>query len=279
MNALARNNWILGLIAVGLSVALLLTQTDTQDETAQPLSDLNIDTISQIEMALGRPGETTLKLSKTDQGWQLVQPVQMPADPMAVAEILRLATSTSSRSMDPATLDLAKVKLDPPLWRINLGDAVFEVGDTEAISGQRYVRHGDKVFLVADLNPARLDNNYADLVVRDLLLGDDVITSLRLPDAQRGSRDLPAADDHNAALIARWQNAQAQWLVRPSQLDFQDVHDRATVFLQDASGQDYSVDFLIRSRSPRLELIRPDLNLMYMLPGSAAQELLALPDA
>lgn len=274
MSTLTRHNLILALLAVVLSMALLLTTPEPAEDSV-PISTLDPQSVSHIELALGRPGEAHLELNKTAAGWHLTHPVHLPADPMAVAEILRLASSHSSRSMPLDSLQLAPLQLDPPLWRIRFDDESFAVGGTEALSGQRYVLYGDKVYLVADLNPARLDNNYADLVVRDLLPDADSILSLRLPDAQKGSRDLPAADSNNSALTQRWSQTQAQWLVRPSTLDYDDVHARATVFLQDEKGLRYSVDFLIRSRSPRLELIRPDLDLMYMLPGSAAQELLS----
>ncbi len=279
MSSLSRQNGLLALLAALLSLVLLVTRPSPPQDSDQPISLLQPDAIQRIELALGRAGGSRLQLQRDEQGWMLTAPVRMPADPIAVGEILRLASSRSDRQMPAQEADLGKLRLAPALWHISLNDTRFEVGGTEAISGRRYVRQGDTIYLVADLNAARLDNNYADLVARDLLPQDGEITALRLPDPINGSREISAQQDAHAPLLQRWLQAQAQWLVRPTRLDYQDVHERATVFVRDAGGSTRSIDFLIRSRSPQLELIRPDLDLMYMLPGSASDELLQPPDA
>lgn len=259
-----RINLVLGLIAALLTLILIAGAPQPEINPNQLLTDLDPQQVESIHLALGNGQAPTLQLTRKAEGWALTAPVQMPADDMAIGEILRLLTLTSARRIDPEQVDLAAIRMDPPLWRVSLDEQTFEIGGREALSGDRYVQHRGQIHLLADLNPARLDNNYADLVSRRLLFTDAQIQSIRLPD-----QDVTMLQDDSAELFARWRNAEAQWLVRPSKLDFEDVRQRVTVTLENAS-----VDFLIRSREPRLELIRPDLDLMYMLPASASQELL-----
>lgn len=259
-----RINLVLGLIAALLSLILIVDAPQPASSPNQPLTDLDPQQIQSITLALGDGQPPTLELSRDADGWVLTAPVSMRADDMAIGEILRLLTLTSARRIDPDLVDLNAIRMDPPLWRVSLDDQTFEIGGREALSGDRYVQHQGQIHLLPDLNPARLDNNYADLVSRRLLPADPQIQSIRLPE-----QDVTLLQNDSAELFAHWRNAEAQWLVRPSKLDFDDVRERVTITLENAS-----IDFLIRSREPRLELIRPDLDLMYMLPASASQELL-----
>ena len=259
-----RINLILALIAALLSLILIVDAPKPEVSPAQPVSELDPQQVQSIRLALGNGQPPTLELARDAQGWMLTAPVRMRADDMAIGEILRLLTLTSTRRIEPEQVDLAAVRLDPPLWRVSLDEQTFAIGRREALTGDRYVQFQDQIHLLSDLNPARFDNNYADLVSRRLLPAEQHIQSIRLPE-----QDMTLLQDGSAELFARWRNAEAQWLVRPSKLDFDDVRERVTITLENAS-----VDFLIRSREPRLELIRPDLDLMYMLPASASQELL-----
>lgn len=267
---MSRNNQILAAIAVFLSLLLLVPHQDAPLEHDARLSPLSASEIEHIQLQLGGRSSAPLLLSRRQGGWQLDSPVSLPADEAAVGEILRLLSSTSQRALAADSLQLDKLMLAPPLWRVTLNQQQFEIGGTDAINGLRYVRVADTVHLVADLNPARFDNNYADLVVRDLLPDKAEISQIQLPDAQQGQRSIQLADDGAAALFERWRHARAQWLLRPNALDYQDVHSRVTLQLADGR----SIDFLIRSLSPQVELIQPQLQLMYILPGSAREELL-----
>ncbi|ORE85235.1 hypothetical protein ATO7_15667 [Oceanococcus atlanticus] len=264
MNAVTRTNLTLGIIAALLSLILILHKPALQAPTTQRLSTAAPQQASSIQLSLGNGQPPTLILQRDEQAWTLNAPVRMRADDMAVNEILRLLSVSSQRTLDPSDTDLAAIRLDPPLWQVDIDEHRFAIGGTEALSGQRYVLYQGQIHLVGDLNAARFDNNYADLVDRSLLGEHGQIQSIRLP---QGEVTLVQAG--SAELFARWANAEAQWLVRPSKMDFDDVRERVTVRLDSAS-----IDFLIRSREPRLELIRPDLDLMYMLPASASRELL-----
>lgn len=264
MTTVRRTNLILAAIAALLSILLLLSQPEPTVPAAQPISSADPQQVQSIRLELGNGQPPALQLQRDDHGWALTKPVAMRADEAAVNEILRLLSVSSHRQIDPDDADLKSIRLDPPLWRVSIDGQSFEIGGTEALSGQRYVQYQGRIHLVADLNPARFDNNYADLVSRRLIPAEVTIRSIRLPQGE-----LNLVQDGSAALFARWANSEAQWLVRPSKMDFDDVRERVTVMLDNGS-----IDFLIRSRQPRLELIRPDLDLMYMLPGSASQELL-----
>lgn len=264
MNTVTRTNLVLAAIAALLSILLLTSQPSTPESATQPLTASDPQQAQSVHIALGNGQPPELHLQRDAQGWALTAPVAMRADDLAIGEILRLLRLPSQRRIDVDAADLAALQLAPPLWRVQIDEHRFAIGGTEALSGQRYVLYQGQIHLVGDLNAARFDNNYADLVDRSLLGKHAQIQSIRLPQGE-----VTPVQAGSAEFFARWANAEAQWLVRPSKMDFDDVRERVTVRLDSAS-----IDFLIRSREPRLELIRPDLDLMYMLPTSASRELL-----
>lgn len=265
-----RSNAILSVIVLSLAVLMWLTRPQMANPAVSTLSSIKPESVEQIKLELGGRDAPSIILSRQDAGWMLLQPIEMPADPAAVAEILRLLNSRSQQQLSIAEVDLKKLKLNPPLWRVSLDEQSFSIGGTDAINGYRYVGTNGQIHLVADLNANRFDNNYADLVSRKLLPQGAQVTLISIPDSSLGQRQITWLNPSAEMLFQHWQQAQAQWMLRPSDLDFQQVHSRINLQLDNG----HSLDFLIHSLSPRLELIRPELDLMYVFPESASSELI-----
>ncbi len=273
---MTRIQLILALVATALGLYLLQEVEPTTPASPEPLTALDPQQVQRIELYMGADSDAAIVLRRQDQAWLLETPVQIEADALSVGEILRLASAPSRLQRPAEAFELAKLKLAPPLWRVRLDQTELQVGGIESISRQRYVRHQDTVHLVPDFNPAPLDGNYADLVSRQLLPQDAEILEIRLPshgaEAEAGSGAEPMTPEQAWQLAQRWRQAAADWVTRPMNLHFDAVRHRVTVV---TAAQ--TLDFLISATGPRLELIRPDLDLLYSLPGSASTELLSTP--
>lgn len=253
----------LSLCAILLGLALW-HQPPAPPATETLLTGLRIDGIQQIRLFNGLKRKAAIQLQRENDGWWLQHPLQIRADAMSVHEILRLAETPSHVQRPASGLDLPALKLKPPLWRVQFNQHTLEIGGRESISGRRYIRVNDTVHLVADFNPALIDSNYADLADRSLLPAN--IDVLQIQTSQDGPARAGAPHD---ALLSRWQTARADWIIRPMSMHFDQVDDR--VRIKTRSGR---IEFLVAGREPRLQLIRPDWDLLYVLPASAAAELL-----
>ncbi len=270
----------LNLILAGFAALLLAVWLVKPAPPPPPplISALQADAIRSLQLFSGAQGQAGVQLQRNDGHWHLIHPIQAPADDFMVGQILRIVQAPSSRQYASEELDRVKLKLEPPLWRVIFDQDEFLVGASAPLNRQRYVQHGDTIHLIPDFNPARLDGNYADLVSRRLLEDNEVVLRLRLEDelyhrTEQGWEDSQGrARPGIEALFARWQQAEAQWVVRPTQSDFAAVTRRAILHTDRRS-----IDYLISQVEPELRLIRPDWDVLYNLPGSASAELLTAP--
>ncbi len=260
-----RTNLILAVVALLLAGLLWLDDDSQAPDELVTLTERNPAEVERIALYLGDGETPVVQLQKQATGWHITSPVTVAADPFAVGEILRLLRVESLERRNPAELDLTALKLAPPLWRVRYDETELAIGAVESIRQRRYLRQADQVHLVDDFNPAPFDGNYADLVSRRLLPQGSEILRMRWPD-----QDPLAAENIDPALLQRWLDAEADWTARPLPIDFEAVHSRVTI--STAQG---SADFLIAGVEPRLKLIRPDIDVLYNLPASAASELLA----
>ncbi len=259
-----RTNAILAAVALLLAALLWLDRNGETPAELITLTERDPGEIRQIALHLGDGEAPAVLLQKQDSGWHITHPVQVAADPFAVGEILRLLRVESHEQRDPEGLDLAALKLAPPLWRVAYDDSELAIGAVESIRRQRYVLQDGRVHLVDDFNPAPFDGNYADLVSRRLLPAGSDILRIRWPDQAPA-----AADALDPLRLQHWLDAEADWTARPLPVDFEAVHSRVTITTTQGTA-----DFLIAGVEPRLKLIRPDIDVLYNLPASAVAELL-----
>lgn len=264
-----RLNLILAALASLLLALLLLSGEPPQAPAAQPISSLDTGAVQRIALFAADSAAPRIVIERADGAWHLREPVATRADAFRIAEILALPGFASQRRLPVAGSDLAALDLDPPLWRVEFDGERFDIGASEPVTGQRHVRHGEWLHLVEDFNPTPFDLNHADLADRRLLPPGTRIVAMRLPDGRQAGAGA-ALSGADAGLARRWTQAEAFWVGRPSEADFASVRSRITLQLEDGA----SLDFLLSATTPQLALIRPDLDLLYRLPGSARDELL-----
>jgi len=274
-------NLVLLLAAFGLAlVAWFRPGVKPVEETRPITTGLAPEQVDHLTVE--RLTRDPLRFSKRDGRWFLLADNrELPAADFQVRALLRLLQTTATRHYPAGSLDLASLGLKPPQAHVTMDDVNFGFGATDALKSQRYVQVGDTVYLIDDQYQHLLNADWPNFVSRQILDGRGAITRLELPDMT-----LAYADDGHwrldpeqesvgvdalQTLIDNWQNATALMTRR-----YADGTGSETVTVH-TRGSDEPLVLRIVSRSPDLVLARPDWGVQYLLPGSEADSLLALP--
>ena len=131
-----------------------------------------------------------LTLEHADGTRSSLEPVEADVDALEVAALLNLANLPVRRQLDGG-FDPAELGLAPPAFVITLNEVVLRFGDTNPITAQRVVQTDTLAALVDNPPSAALDDDYTDLVSKQLIPEGDAIVAIDLPDGRR----VEAADD------------------------------------------------------------------------------------
>lgn len=137
------NLLLLLLLGAGLWLAL---GGDPKTAAATPLGTAAKDV---RELRVVGP-ERALHLRRDERGdWRLLGPRALDASDRQVQTVLRFLDAPG-QVYARGELDPAAVGLDAPRLRLVVDGRLLEFGDTEAISGRRYVADSERVYLVLD---------------------------------------------------------------------------------------------------------------------------------
>ncbi|MEZ5462662.1 hypothetical protein [Dokdonella sp.] len=148
MQRATRTNLILVGIA-GLLGLAVFWQVGT--ETARfepPLSTLDPARVERV--AVNCHACTVRRFERRDGQWQMLEPYALPADDAMVERLIDIAASPVRLRRPLHELEPKKIGLDPPLMQLVLDDESFDIGVTDALRGDRYVRSGDVVAMLPD---------------------------------------------------------------------------------------------------------------------------------
>lgn len=276
-----RLNLLLLALVTGLTLTVLLTREE--EELPVPvLADLNTDQVNSIRISY--PDQPAIELRQQDQQWQLTAPVSAVAEAIEVSALTDLAALTSTRQLAAAELDLAQLGLAPPKFEIRLNDQLLQFGGIEPLEYQRYVMVGDTVHLVSDPPSAALDEDFTDLISKQLVPPGRKLTAVKLPDLLLSQDDPgwalspPQSDvsaDQLQQLADAWSSARALWQQAPE--DDVDYSDQPQIELSLDDGS--QIQLRLYAREPQLILARPAAQVHYHLSKALADELLQLPPA
>ena len=139
------------------------TPANTGEEKEKPFASLQSDAIEEVQIRAAS-GETS-RATKTEGGWQLVEPVKAEADPSELSAVTsNLSSLEMQRVVEEAPADLARYGLDPPrvdvAFRVK-GDKNFRhllLGEKTPTGSDLYAKlqDGKRVFVVSSY----LDNTF-----------------------------------------------------------------------------------------------------------------------
>ena len=141
----ALNLLLLGAVAV--LAALVFLQPGIETPPPVPtLTDRAPDSVARLRIE--RSGQTAVLLEKREGRWLMVEPLSLPANGFRIQTLLEVLGAATERSYRVQDLELARFGLEPPQASLVLDDLRLDFGDTESLSGRRYLRVGDRVHLV-----------------------------------------------------------------------------------------------------------------------------------
>ncbi len=279
-----RARLLLNLVLLLTIIVLVVLVSRTADETETPapstLTDLAPDKVQHIR--LQRRDQEPVTLYREQGTWYMQQPYQLAANEYRVQALLRLLQAEYETAHRLDELEPARYGLEHPRASLTYNDStVIEFGDTEPLSKQRYVRFGNRLYLLPDthyyhtISPATGYLSHAPLP-------KGKIVALALPDLrldlEAGQwQARPPQPTHSAdaltELIANWRNAQALRLEpsTPDSLPKADIE----VQLQD---REEPVRFTLQIKDGQPALLRHDAAMRYIINDEIRQQLLQLPE-
>jgi hypothetical protein len=264
---------LLGLI--GLLAAVVLLEPGIEPPAPKTrLSEQDPDGIARIRIE--RPDAPTIVLEKSAGGWQITEPLRLPASEFRVIGLTEMLRSESQGTV-PVT-DPARFGLAPPRATLSLEDTRIEFGDTEPISGRRYVRLGQTVHLVADTVLHQLTDSATSFVHPGPLGPGAEPVGFRLS----GGKELRLTegkwvltpDDQTLGADALNGLAQAWRDAQSASVRSYTAPERAEALEVSVRGREEPLRFQVAKGEYEVVLGRPEAGVEYHIPSAAAERLL-----
>lgn len=275
----ARNLLNLGLLVALLVLGAFIGFSQQEPPPVEPerLTTLAEADITRIEIRPARHADAVLERRGSE--WWLVEPFTARADTVRVDAAIGLVRARSLARYAASAVDAQQAGLASPDLVLRVNDVTLELGGTEALHGRRFVRLGDRVYLIVDRYSYLLQGGLASLVSPQLLPTGARLQEIELPGLhllQHGGHwqlaDGEAASaDALQALVDEWRYARA---LRVSRSDGDEGGETITLRLAaDAS----PIRFILQQDEDETRFIRPDPGLIYHFTPAVAKRLLALP--
>ena len=280
-----KRSYLTNLLLLTLMMVLLWQLDHVQTpQTVTTIGDSLTASMVQ-KITVNRAEQKTIEIIRDNNGWQLQQPFVASASESRINMLLSLLDSIPGEQFAADDLDLAEFGLAEPSLTLTFNDKTFAFGDTESLSGQRYLRSGDSVYLFDDsISPLlqasatgfienRLFANRGDLnaltvTYRDAQTLQNRAFSLQLQDGQWQSTESGFSTDQLTAIANAWQQAYAMQ-VSPNTAPPAD--DFLPLQFNFDNGQ--SIAAHARLSEQGLSVLVPEWQLQYQFPASTADSL------
>ncbi len=264
-------NLILLAVVTLLALAVWLTPDETAPTDSLKLTLMQPQQIDSIEI-INRSGK--VELQRTQNGWQMSAPYTITANAVRIEQLLQIATAESLQRFPSPTEQLAEFGLAEPQAIIKLGQQSIQMGNTNPVSHQRYLRSGDTIHLIKDRFPHHLMAAATEFIALELVPPNSQLEAIHTPDwsiskGEKGKLQLEPAqtklsmDDLNRK-ITQWQQAQASSITALQQAE---PIGEIKLILKDRSAP---LSFKLVKSAAQTLLWRPELGLAYHLPTATA---------
>ncbi len=284
-----RQRWLQNLILLGVVLvlgALVFYTTEKDKSTELPkLTEIETDKVQNIRIE--RAGKGPISLIKDAGGvWQMTAPFNLPANSFQVDRLLQILSEREYKPVEADNLNLAELKLEPPLASLKFDQVIVAFGDSSPLGyGQRYVQVNNKVYLLSDTLYYTVIGDVLKFVSLSPLGDNPKITALKIPDyhlvlkedkwtltSTVSSDDIDTSADALSSLIDNWQKASAY---KVELYDTKSIAEgEIDITLQ---GQEQPLHFIIVSKAPDLVLARQAKSVQYQLSVTQIDKLLHLP--
>lgn len=274
------------LLVVAILLIWLMTESRLDSPVTVITNKLVADNVTDIRIE--RQGQTTIHLQKKTL-WQLTSPALARASQTRINLLLSLLDQPVRQHI--ALTDktqLAEFGLQEAEHTLILNESRFAFGNTEPLSGYRYILHDGQIYLLQDDISPLLGASASSFVDNRLLDPASHIQKLSLPALADGTGELTIyqqnnrwhsapenhAQDKLLALLQNWQQAYAmQVLILPEAIeDKQPNLPQVVIQLSDGSSRHFMVDY----DETGLTLTDPVARLTYQFPAAMQQPLFSV---
>ncbi|MCW8853472.1 MAG: DUF4340 domain-containing protein [Gammaproteobacteria bacterium] len=273
MNTRSLVNIVLLIIVIALA-SFILWQNNDNSYLKLKLTDLDKSEIKTITI----PREKgNIVIQRSSSGWFMQSPYTAPAHNFRINQLLNLTQLIAENSYDIDDMDLAQFNLAPSDTTIIFNNTTLEFGNANPISLMRYVKSGNKLFLVKDNLYPLLRSQPSSFISLSLLPEDSSMKSIALPDftlikntdnSWTSTPEQKAGGDAIPSFIQQWQHAKA--------FGVHAYMERKKLGLIRIQLDDQLIIYEITDTDPWLILARKDLGLEYHLDKSQVAGLLKL---
>ncbi len=270
------------LIAVVAVLAAVVYFEPGREKPPVPARLTTLTAAQVTRIAITRPDQPDIKLVKKGAQWLMETPYATTADEVRIGFLLDFLEAKSGSSFPVVKADLPKYALDKPRAVLTLNNEVFEFGDSNPMTMQRYVRHGDAIYMLFDTAYQYLIAEPGTYVNPQLIDAGAKIESISVPslsveqhDGKLTATPPAASSDQLARFVEEWRQARAL-AVRNLDKTQQDDMAKATDKLEVTWTPDGKRSWVILTRDPDWVLARTDLPLAYMLSADTAKKLMSL---
>lgn len=243
-----------------------------------------------------RPGSPPIGLSEQSGQWQMQQPRPARASNHRVELILQLLESpVYSEFYVFDSSELKTFGLAQPRLSLQLDDTLLLFGDTESLSGRRYVMHSGVIYLIDDDISPLLQAGAGNFVDPRLLPEGSQLQRVTLPMHKQNQLDPahtinlihtqgswrsdiktpPFASDELVELIQNWSNAYAMQVLIMTDTKVPEAALPVRIWLRH---DDHPLILWVEVLANGLLINHPQAGLRYLFPASMLQQLF-LPSA
>lgn len=280
MSTAAKINLLLA--AVMLLLVAVVYFEPGREKPAAPTKLTTLTAAQVTHIVITRPDQPDIKFFKQGTQWRMEAPYATAADDLRIGFLLDFLEAKSGASFPAVAADLPKYALDKPRAVLTLNDQVFEFGDSNPMTMQRYVRHGDTIHMLFDTAYQYLIAEAGTFVNPQLIDAGAKIESIHVPglsveqhDGKLSSTPVAASSDQLARYVEEWRQARAI-NVRSLDKTQQETMAKATDKIEVSWAPAGHRLWIILAREVDWILARTDLPLAYTLPGETAKKLLSL---
>lgn len=278
-----KRSYITNLLLLTL-IMVLLWQLDRLNTPATITTMGKNLTASMVQtITIERAQQNPIEITRNQYGWQLERPFVANASNSRINMMLSLLDTVPSRQFAiDDSMDLSAYGLAEPALTLQFNTTSFAFGDTEQLSGQRYIRNNDDIYLVNDTLSPLLQASASGFIENRLFANSDNLKFLSLPyraeqmlknktmnmqlqNGQWQSADPEFSTDALTAIAQAWQQAYAMQVspnIESAHTDFMPLEFR----FEDGE----LLYAYARLSAQGLSVLIPDRQLQYQFPASTA---------
>lgn len=265
------------LLLVAISSAVLYWTRIPEPAIRFPVLPSPLDKVQRIEIE--RSTGMRVVLVRDNGPWRMQHPVAARLDDIVLARLLELGRAQSEQRM-PAT-DLERFELNRPWARVRFDTQVLELGLTNSVTQELYVRSGDHVHVLPARYASYVPGDASKLIAHRLFAPDEQPVAFRLERfsvREEGGRWRlqPSGSELSQDDLLRWVD---QWRLASSIITQPrtDAPARASIAVELRDGRTLTLS--VTALEPDLVVRREDERLEYHFASRLARILLAAPGA